>query len=58
MQDHSSISVSIYIFCYEIDARGRQIIRNAMKAWQNHVCVHFKEREQEAGYINFFYNTG
>ncbi|XP_078358962.1 nematocyst expressed protein 6-like isoform X3 [Oculina patagonica] len=41
-----------------IDKKGNQLIRNSMQAWQKHVCVHFKEREQEQDYVEFVYKKG
>lgn len=48
----------VVTFCHETDAEGKQLIRNAMKVWEKHVCVHFKEREQESNYIEFVYKKG
>ncbi|XP_058961884.2 nematocyst expressed protein 6-like isoform X1 [Pocillopora verrucosa] len=44
---------------YAIDARGRQLIRNSMKDWMDHVpCLRFKQRESERGYLEFVYKRG
>ncbi|XP_027055852.1 nematocyst expressed protein 6-like [Pocillopora damicornis] len=44
---------------YAIDARGRQLIRNSMKDWTDHVpCLRFKQRESEKGYLEFVYKRG
>lgn len=47
-----------YLLYFCIDADGRQLIRNSMKDWEKHVCVKFKARDKEKGYIQFVYKQG
>lgn len=47
-----------YVISREIDARGRQLIRQSMRDWDKHVCINFKQREEEQAYIKFVYKKG
>lgn len=47
-----------FVISENIDADGRQLIRNSMKDWEKHVCVKFKARDKEKGYIQFVYKRG
>ncbi|XP_066028110.1 nematocyst expressed protein 6 isoform X2 [Pocillopora verrucosa] len=48
-----------FVINSRIDARGKQLIRNSIKDWMDHVpCIRFKQRERERGYIEFVYKRG